>query len=41
MQIRRKHGMGDSKKVGMRLADIKDTLAKRGHDEWEALGRDD
>ena len=30
--------MVDPKKIHMRLADVRDTLAKEAHDEWEALG---
>lgn len=33
--------MTDSKKITMKLADIRDTLAKEAHDEWEELGNED
>ena len=31
--------MTNSKKITMKLADVRDTLAKEAHDEWEELGR--
>ncbi len=33
--------MIDPKKITMKMDDIRDTLAKRAHDEWVALGKED
>lgn len=33
--------MSDSRKITMRLDDVRDTLAKKAHDKWGALNRDD
>lgn len=41
MQSRFRSGMTDAEKITMKLADVQDTLAKKAHDEWEALGKDD
>jgi hypothetical protein len=30
--------MLDSKKITMKLADVKDSLAKEAHEEWKELG---
>lgn len=32
--------MTQSKNIHMKLVDVRDTLAKRAHDEWEELGKD-
>ena len=34
-------GRTDAEKITMKLADVQDTLAKKAHDEWEALDKDD
>ena len=31
----------DPKKITMKWDDVKDTLSKKAHDEWEELGKDD
>lgn len=33
--------MLSSKKITMKLEDVKDTLAKEAHEEWKELGSDD
>ena len=32
--------MGNTNKRTMKMDDVRDTLAKRAHDEWKKLGED-
>ena len=32
--------MPDTKKITMELEDVRDSLAKRAHEEWKELGED-